>query len=99
MKPTKYILLLAALLLGNLAASAEDFEVDGIYYNITSETDLTVEVTYRGTNSNSYPDEYIGEVAIPGTATYNGNTYRVTSVGSSAFYGCKNLTAVTIPRG
>ena len=99
MKPTKYILLLAALLLGNLAASAEDFEVDGIYYNITSETDLTVEVTYRGTNSNSYPDEYIGEVAIPGTATYNGNTYRVTSVGSSAFYGCKNLTAVTIPEG
>ena len=99
MKPTKHILLLAALLLGSLAASAEDFEVDGIYYNITSETDLTVEVTYRGTNSNSYPDEYTGEVAIPGTATYNGNTYSVTSVGSSAFYGCKNLTAVTIPEG
>ena len=46
MKPTKHILLLAALLLGSLTANAHDFVVGGIYYNITSST--TVEVTYRG---------------------------------------------------
>ena len=37
------LLLLAAF--ATLAASAHDFVVGGIYYNITSSTDLTVSVT------------------------------------------------------
>ena len=37
-------------------ANAHDFEVDGIYYNITSE--YTVEVTYKGYYSGSYSNEY-----------------------------------------
>ena len=36
------------VLLSSISASAYDFEVDGICYNVTSSTDLTVEVTYRG---------------------------------------------------
>ena len=43
----KSVLLLFAALLP-LVASAHDFEVNGIYYNITSSTDRTVEVTYKG---------------------------------------------------
>ena len=57
MKQTKHILLLAALLFCSLAVSAHDFEVDGIYYNITSSTDLTVEVTFRGNKPSSYEEE------------------------------------------
>ena len=37
------------------------------------------------------------EANIPSTVTYNGTTYSVTSIGSSAFSGCSGLTSVTIP--
>ena len=78
-------------------ASAHDFEVDGIFYNITSSTDLTVSVTYRGDNSSSYKNEYTGSVVIPETVTYSGETYGVTSISRDAFLGCSGLTSVTIP--
>lgn len=79
-------LLLLALLLP-ATALAHNFEVDGIYYNING---YQATVTY-GT------DFYSGSVTIPATITYNGITYSVTSIGSSAFSGCSGLTSVTIP--
>ncbi len=85
------------LCVASLSASAHSFEVDGIYYNITSNTDLTVEVTYRGDYYYSYGGEYSGQVTIPETVAYNAKTYRVTSIGSAAFNGCSGLTSVTIP--
>ncbi|MBR3854529.1 MAG: leucine-rich repeat domain-containing protein, partial [Bacteroidaceae bacterium] len=51
-------LMTALLLLCCTAASAADFEVDGIYYNILSSEDKTVMVT-SGSN------EYTGAVTIP----------------------------------
>ena len=54
MKPTKHILLTIAMLLCSLTASAYDFEVGGIYYNITSDTDLTVEITYEKYDESLY---------------------------------------------
>ena len=48
----------------SLAASANDFEVDGIYYRVTSSSDLTVEVA-----SNSYSYEYLGNIVIPQKVT------------------------------
>ena len=74
---------------------AQDFEVDGIYYNYLE--DNKVEVTYRGDYSGSYDDEYSGEVIIPETVTHNGTTYSVTSIGDNAFRGCSSLTSITIP--
>ena len=97
MKQTKHILLLAALLLSSLAVSAHSFEVGGIYYNITSSTDLTVEVTFRGGSPTFYPNEYSGAVIIPSTVTFSGKTYSVTSIGDYAFYECYGLTSITIP--
>ena len=99
MKQTRLWLTTIATLLCSLTASAHDFEVGGIYYNIASSTDLTVEVTYRGNYSDSYSNEYSGAVTIPSTVTYNGETYRVTSIGYSAFWDCSSLTAITIPEG
>ena len=40
---------------------------------------------------------YSGSKTIPEKVTYNGTTYRVTSIGDYAFYGCSSLTSVTIP--
>ena len=75
---------------------AHDFEVGGIYYNITSSTAKTVAVTYKGNEYKSYSDEYTGSVTIPSSVTYSGTTYSVTSIGDYAFYSCSGLTSVTI---
>ena len=76
---------------------AYDFEVDGIYYNITSYTDYTVKVTYKSYSSYSYYSDYSGTIVIPNEVTYNYITYNVTSIGDYAFNGCTGLKSVTIP--
>ena len=68
MKTFKH-LFTALLLLCTTVATAHDFEVDGIYYNILSEEDKTVEVTYKGISYSQYLNEYTGSVVIPETVT------------------------------
>ncbi len=89
----KQLLLLAMILLP-LVASAHDIEVqnaDGvtIYYNyINDGTELEV-------TNGSYL--YQGNVVIPEEVTYMNRTRKVTSIGSHAFRQCYGLTSVTIP--
>ncbi len=95
MKTRSYLIFVTLLLLCFANANAHDFEVDGIYYNITSSSNKTVDVTYRGTSY--YSNEYTGSVVIPSSVTYNGTTYSVTSIGNDALNDCSGLTSVTIP--
>ena len=97
MRKIKALIVTVIAYLCCIAASAHDFVVDGIYYNITSSTDLTVKVTYQGNSNNSYSDEYSGSVVIPEKVTYDSKEYSVTSIGNYAFYDCSGLTSVTIP--
>ena len=96
----KFLLALLISMLG-VKASAHNIEVknsDGktIYYNfVNNNTELAV--TFRGSSYNAYSNEYSGNVVIPESVTYNGNTYSVTSIGNSAFYYCNGLTSITIP--
>jgi hypothetical protein len=92
LKKITFFLMLALLL--PATATAHDFEVDGIYYDINGNK---ASVTYRGTNYDTYSDEYIGNVVIPATVTYNGATYTVTAIGAYAFSSCSSLTSITIP--
>ena len=87
----------ALLLLCATAATAHDFEVDGIFYNVLSTTDRTVSVTYKGNSYSEYSNEYRGAVIIPASVTYGGSTYSVTGIGSVAFDGCSGLTSIVIP--
>lgn len=73
---------------------AYDFEVDGIYYNITSMSNLEVGVTYKelsyarrnnSYNNYYYNDSYNGDIVIPATVNFNNRTFSVTSVEYSAF--------------
>ncbi|MCI7429329.1 MAG: leucine-rich repeat domain-containing protein, partial [Bacteroidales bacterium] len=63
---------------------------NAIYYKF-DDANLTATVT------SEYYNEYTGDVVIPATVTYGGNTYSVTSIGDYAFRGCSGLTSVTIP--
>ena len=81
------------LLLCCVAVHAHDFEVDGIYYNITDAENKTVEVTVAGTNSHTYS----GGLVIPGTVTYKGLTYDVTGIKQGTFF-MGRITSLTIPK-
>ena len=67
--------------------------VDGINYTVltlpSGGENGTVEV---GRNLDAS-----GNITIPATIVYNGQTYTVTSIGHQAFLSCGNLTSVTIP--
>lgn len=78
-------------------APAYSFEVDGIYYNITSEEELTVAVIENKNWGNNYTNDYTGNIVIPEVVSYNEKSYTVTSIGNEAFKGCIGLTSVTIP--
>ena len=89
----RFSVMLLALLLPALA-TAHDFEVDGIYYNINGNNAI---VTYKGPDFYSTANEYSGSVVIPATVTHNGTTYPVTAIGDRAFYDCTGLTSIDIP--
>ena len=74
-------------------AFAYDAWIDGIFYNFSGSS-ATVTFHYSPA---SHGRSYSGNVIIPESVTYNGNTYSVTSIGLCAFYGCSSLTSVTIP--
>ena len=74
-------------------AIAAGVEINGVYYNLDSQT-KTAEVTYNDLYSGK---NYSGEIVIPNTVVYEGTTYTVTSIGEVAFWYCESLTSVTIP--
>ena len=93
MKKLKHLFTALLLLCCVGTATAHEFEVGGIYYYITDDTNKTIEVT----NVDEYSDEYTGNVVIPESVTYNGTTYSVTSIGHYAFFRCTGLKSITIP--
>lgn len=92
-------------------AFAYDFKVDGIYYNITSSEQKTVEVTFEKDWSGygyGYPYRctYSGDIIIPEKVLHNGTEYKVTRIGDYAFGTSNssslkeyfhNLKSITIP--
>ncbi|MBD5300261.1 MAG: leucine-rich repeat domain-containing protein [Bacteroides sp.] len=73
--------------------SAYDFEVDGIYYDVVSFTDLTCTVT----NNNGYMSNcYSGDITIPDVVSYNSRELRVIGISQEAFRLCTSLGNVII---
>ncbi len=89
---TKFFTFFTALALSAGQLCAGTVEIDGINYNL-NETDLTAEV---GNNQGSPKGEWTLTVTFPSSVKYNGKIYSVTSIGKSAFSGCK-LDKVYIP--
>lgn len=99
MRKTKHWLVTAALLLCSFLVSAHDFEVDGIYYKIVSESDLTVNVTYKGSRFNEFSNTYSGDIVIPSTVVYNNNKYSVVGIEDDTFLSSHTLVSVVISEG
>ena len=90
----KRILFLLLLLHTTLMASAYDIEVNGMCFNLTS--DSTVAVTYLDFIRMN-EDYYIGDVVVPASINYKGKKYAVTAIGNKAFFDCPFLKSVTLP--
>lgn len=67
---------------------AQDFNIDGILYTVTSPNNLTVKVAGYKNNSPI--------INIPQSITSGSKTYKVTSIGDRAFSFCETLTEITI---
>ena len=71
-----------------------DFEVDGIYYTITSSSEMTVEVSSDGNNNKS---PYESFPSIPETVTYRNRKFKVSGIGRYAFSYCNGISELVIP--
>lgn len=95
----KLTLLLLVLQI-SVVATAYDFEVDGIYYNIRgNEASVTyifeyIDEEYGGS---VFYSDYSGDITIPAIVTYNDLSYSVTSIDNGAFFRCTGLASIDIP--
>ena len=80
------LLFTTLLLLFTVVATAQQFNVNGIYYSISNETNKTVGVAEN--------NNYSGDIVIPSTVDYNGTTYSITSINRDAFYNCAGLKSI-----
>ena len=64
-----------------------------LYYDTV---DGTATVTFQINTFPTYLDDFVGDLIIPASVTYNNTTYWVTNIGEFAFAGCCGLTSVTI---
>ena len=101
-----------AFLCLSISVSAYDFEVDGIRYDITSFTELTV-------TASSLSSDFSGELSVPSAVKFNGKDLRVNKIspdfarsntsitslivantineiGDYAFSGCESLLSIDI---
>ncbi|MBO4611728.1 MAG: leucine-rich repeat domain-containing protein [Bacteroidaceae bacterium] len=83
------LLLLILTFLPMCAWSQLIAELDGIYFNIFTNS-KTAEVI-ASTN------KYSGNIVIPNDIKFEGNTYIVTSIAEKAFADCNKLTSIEIP--
>ena len=81
------------------SAFAYDYIVNGIYYRKATQQlpGGGCGETYLIVVNNDYPNTYSGDVVVPETEIINGETLRVRYIGSEAFYGCVDLTSITLP--
>ncbi len=101
-KPLCRSIIAVAMMMLSLQAMAYDFSYTyqgkTLYYKILAGNTNTVAVTYYSETAAS--NRHVsGDVVIPSSVEYNGTTYSVTSIGDSAFHGCRGLTSASIPNG
>lgn len=91
-------LLLLAFSIAGITASAYDYcEVNGICYGLSDNEAYVTFRTDPDKRDFNQSGDYSGDIVIPSVITYQDKTYDVTEIGSVAFYGCTELTSITLP--
>ena len=85
---TKQLFLLLLMSIMSVSVSADEAVINGLRYELNGNT---LEAKVTGGHRDS------GELTIPESVDYNGKTYSVTAIGSSAFRLCSRLTSIAIP--
>ncbi|MBR3565144.1 MAG: leucine-rich repeat domain-containing protein [Paludibacteraceae bacterium] len=88
-----YLFLLAFAACTFQMAVAQTVKISDLYYNLSGST---AQVVADQTSDKSVYKAYTS-VAIPSSFNYSGQSYSVTSIGTSAFEGLTNLQSVTMP--
>lgn len=82
---------------------------DGVYYKLISETYRTLKVIcnpyepysgdikLNGNNDRDYLSFVVGDTTIWSNVSIAGFNYCIDEIGDSAFYGCQDLTSVSLP--
>lgn len=88
-------LLLFLLVCFSNTINAHDFEVDGIYYYVTSYPQKTVSVCHK---TGSAYSTYSGDIVIPECVSWKDTDYQVVSISQKTFYNNTGLTSISIPK-
>ena len=88
----KRIIIIFAFCMIKSISYAYDFEYNGLYYVITSVSELSVNLCAPPDNVD-YPDNLV----IPSTIEYNGKILFVRGLTYGGLSTCKNLKSITIP--
>lgn len=82
-------IILILLLFNTLSSLANDIEINGVNYSITSVINRTIEVSKIVNNS-------VEAITIPEKVEFEGNYYTVISIGESAFKNA-NIKKIVLP--
>ena len=76
----------------------QNFEADGLWFKITGAD--TVQLIRNPNAASDYVNPYPelpAELTVPGSVTYEGTAYTLTTIGPKAFMMCSQLTDITLP--
>jgi len=88
------LFVLALIWMSAPQAFAYSFQVNGIYYTRAGSSSSKVVMV---SNRSSLGGDYSGDIVIPETVEYAGDTYSVQYVAQGAFINCPQLTSVELP--
>lgn len=88
--------LVAVLALGGFAANAQTFLYEGVVYKASGSNLTAQKATVKPENGDA-PGTYTGDIVVPLNITYNGKSYKVTSI-AGVFKG-EPITSIDIADG
>ena len=74
-----------------ILASAQEVEIDGLWYNLFPDNNTAEVISYKN------GIKYSGNVVIPNKVISNGVNYVVNKIHRTTFHDCDEMTSISIP--